>query len=40
MNGTFTKTLARPGMPVHIVIGAGGAYSKDPFTGDPAPADA
>ena len=31
--GTFIK----PGKPVHIVTGAGGAYSKDPFT---APAGA
>eukprot|EP01052_Picozoa_sp_SAG31_P039635 SAG31_NODE_5536_length_2470_cov_2.418389_2_plen_89_part_00 len=30
----------KPGKPVHIVTGAGGAYSKDPFTGPSGPWDA
>ena len=33
LNGSFTPngTFDKPGKPVHIVTGAGGAYSKDPF---------
>lgn len=34
LNGSYTPngTFQKPGKPVHIVTGAGGAYSKDPFT--------
>ena len=36
LNGTVTKSYDRPGKPVHVVTGAGGAYSKDEF-GDAGP---
>jgi hypothetical protein len=34
LNGSFTPngSFYKPSKPVHIVTGAGGAYSKDPFT--------
>eukprot|EP01050_Picozoa_sp_SAG11_P018395 SAG11_NODE_2771_length_2990_cov_2.518506_2_plen_311_part_00 len=34
VNGSFIpgSSFVKPGKPVHIVTGAGGAYSKDPFT--------
>jgi hypothetical protein len=34
LNGTFdlNASYIKPGKPVHIVTGSGGAYSKDPFT--------
>lgn len=31
LNGSSTKTYIAPGKPVHVVTGAGGAYSKDTF---------
>ena len=39
LNGTVTKSYDQPGKPVHVVTGAGGAYSKDEF-GDAGPWDA
>ena len=32
--GSFARgsSYVKPGKPVHIVTGSGGAYSKDPFT--------
>ena len=34
LNGSFARnsSFVKPGKPVHIVTGAGGAYGKDPFT--------
>ena len=31
LNGSFVKTYDKPGKPVHVLTGAGGAYGKDPF---------
>ena len=39
LNGSWTASYDRPGRPVHVLTGAGGAYSKDPF-GPEAPWDA
>jgi hypothetical protein len=39
LNGSITKSYAGPGKPVHVVTGAGGAYSHDTF-GPAGPWDA